>query len=413
MRIDKSVISTLNKSNVLNIIRNNSPIFKAEISRLSNLSIPTVMKITEELMSKNLIIETGKGVSSGGKPPQMLEFNSKAYQIVGVDINEYRIDTVLMNLDATIVEHQTRDIGGRDTGRAVTNGINESVSRVMESAVGSGGTVLGIGIGVAGIVDSKNGVVAYSPTFNWKDLDLLSLVQKNFSLPVMLDNDTRAMAMGEKLIGIGRDSENFVYIDFGVGIGSAMVIDGKLYYGSNQASGMLGHMAVEKDGPVCQCGNIGCLDLYASPKMIGERARDRIRNLSHGETSQVLDLVYGDIDKIDVYTVLEAAENGDKLAIEMVKEATGYLGLAVTNLMNIVDPELIVLNGKIVRGSNVFYRYFRKEVERRQTRLIGRQVDMKFSSMGKHIGAIGAGSFILNAFIESGGEPVQPSLKIG
>jgi len=399
MKVDKSVINSVNKRNVLEIIRNNSPISKTEISKKADLTLPTVMKIVDELAEKNLVLNLGKGVSSGGKPPQMLEFNGEAYYIIGIDVNDYRIDAIIMDLNANIITERIRDIQPRDSSSRIIEYIKELISHMISEPTIDNRKILGIGIGILGLVNTEKGKVVYSSAFNWRDADILMSLKRSFPYPVILDNGTRAMAMGEKIVGHARDVQNFVCINFGYGIDSAIVMDGSLYYGNAEVSGSLGHVSVKKDGPLCVCGNIGCLDTIASPNAMVGRAKELVCKMPRGKISQMLNLVYGDVDQIDIYTILEAAENGDETACSILIESAEYLAMAVASLMNIVDPEVIILEGKILRSSKLFLKELMQNIKGRKMKFTG-ELKMEFSDLGKHVGAIGAASFILDNFLK-------------
>jgi N-acetylglucosamine repressor len=401
VKIDKSIINTLNKQNVLNIIRDNSPIFKAEIARLTNLSIPTVMKITDELISNNLVIETGKGESNGGKPPRLLEFNPTSYYIIGVEVEEYKILMIMMDLSAAIIYSETIPINVNEHHDVIIKKIIDSINNTIVNSGVPRNLILGIGIGMPGLLDKEHGTVLFSPDFKWENVNLVAPIKEKFNMNIIIDNVTRAMAMGEKWLGLGKNVDNFMCINLGYGIGASIVLNGTLYSGSSGSSGEFGHLTLEKNGPICDCGNYGCLEALASGNAITKKAKLFVAREEH---SRILDLAGGNIDSIEAKTVFDAAKEGDGLAMEIVREATEYLGIAIAGMINFLDPELIILEGGVAQAGEILTNNIQKIVGRRQMKCAGRRTKILVSQLGKNAAAIGAASFILQEFIENGGE---------
>ena len=400
MKVDKSLINTLNKQNVINIIRDNGPIFKAEISRVTGLSIPTVMKMADEFILKGLVREVGKGESSGGKPPLLIEFVPDAHYIIGVDIGTTNIVSIIMDMSAQIVSKQITPTGVKDPPDVVIDRIIGTIGRTLDETSVKKEKILGIGIGMPGLLDSQSGIVLFSPDFKWENVDLVGPIRKKYGMPVIMDNVTRAMAMGEKWFGLGRGISNFMCINLGYGIGSAIVVDGELYSGSSGSSGEFGHMTLEKNGPLCDCGNYGCLEALASANAITKKAKFFIEK---GEGSSILKLAGGDIDGIEAKTVFDAAKSGDMLALEIVHEAAEYIGIALANIINLVDPELIILEGGVARAGEILSGTIQKVVGRRKMKYAGTHTNIAISELGENSAAIGAASFLLKRLIENGG----------
>lgn len=399
-KMDKSIVNFTNKVNILRILWENSSVFRAEIARMTNLSHPTVMKIVDELIGENLVNITGKGVSSGGKPPLMLEMNKDAYYVIGVDINEYRIEILLVNLQLGIEDKRIQDNRATDTVESIMERIIAEIKDLFDKNMDKADRILGIGVGIPGLVDAKKGFVIYSPELQWRNVDVKSWLAEEFEGEIFIDESTRAFAMEEKMFGEGKGIRNFLCINIGSGIGSALVMDGKLYYGNVELSGQLGHMSVVKDGMECVCGNHGCLELYASGKAIEERAKALVDG---GKPTMIRDLVYGKSEKIDVNIVFEAARNGDVAALEILKTAADYLGMAVAGAINFIDPEMIIFEGKVSRTGQIFMDMFKKSLRSRKMKFIGRDIKVVAALDKNCTVSLGAAAFIVNGFIQRGG----------
>jgi len=401
MRVDKTFINTINKQNVINIIRDQGPIFKAEISRVTGLSIPTIMKSTDEFIKKGLVREIGKSESSGrGKPPELLEFIPDSYYIIGVDIGTTNIVTVLMDLSAKIIYKQMVPTGAKDCADVIINRVIDSITNTINHVNIEEEKILGIGIGMPGLLDSQNGIVQFSPDFGWENIDLLGPIKAYFNMTIIIDNVTRAMAMGEKWFGMGHGIDNFMCINLGYGIGAAIVINGEVYSGFSGSSGEFGHMTLEKNGPLCDCGNYGCLEALSSANAISKKARFY---LEKGEESVIKDMVGGNLELIEAKSVFDAANLGDKLASEIINEAIEYLGISVASIVNLLDPELIILEGGVARAGDILVDNLHKVVNRRKMKYAGKNTRIILSKLGEDAAAIGAASFLLKRLIESGG----------
>jgi len=398
---DNNLINLTNRINVLNLLWKEPSIYRAEIARSTNLSIPTVMKIIDDLTVRDLVREVGKGVSSGGKPPVMLEFHKSAYYMIGVDINEFWTEVVLVNLLLGIEEKRIQDIRVTDTVDSVIQRVIKEIHVIFEHHSDKTDKILGIGVGIPGLIDPKRGYLSYSAEMKWQDVNMKELFRACFEGEIIIEERTRAMASAEMRIGRAQDVKNFLYVNISSGIGSAIVMNGKLYYGNNKSSGRLGHMVVEKDGLSCNCGNHGCLELYASGNAIGRIAKEKVMR---DHSSLIYDLVYGDLDKIDVYIVFEAAGNKDRLALEILKDAAEYLAMAVSGVINLMDPQQIIFDGKVCRNGDIYMKLFEQALNERYAKYIENEIEIVCEKGSSNIASIGAATFILERFLSTGGE---------
>lgn len=404
MKVDHSVINRINKRNVLELVRKNGPISKTELAQLTNLSLPTVMKITNELIEKGSILDLGKGSSTGGKPPTMLEFNFNLKYIIGVSINNYRIDMVLMDMAKNIIAQQIMDISETDKPDRILKNLVRMIQTMMATVDIPMDSLLGIGIGFYGMVDVHTGNILESKPFGWYDIDFAAPIKKAFNLPVIVDSVTRAITIGESLLGHGIDAQNFVCINLGEAINAAIVINGKMHYGSHYFSGNIGDMFVDIHRAKLPGAIDGSLNAVASDKAIVKNAQLAVSQLKRGETSQILDLVYGHVDRINIYTVIEAVENGDVLAKNLLLDAVQYLTIALAGIISNIDPEMIIIEGRIVRNSKFFTQELRKNLSAANHAQAKQAIRIEFSTLGKHMEAIGAAAFILDRYIDNCGE---------
>ncbi|MDQ0063542.1 ROK family transcriptional regulator [Paenibacillus harenae] len=400
MKIDKSVINTINKKNVLSAIRASGQVFKAEIARSTGLSIPTVMKITDELIGRGLVKEAGKGESSGGKPPQLLEFVADRHYIVGVDIGTTNILCILMDMSANILYEHSVPTMVKDAPEQIIDRVAATIEAVIAQAGVEQERLLGIGLGMPGLLDYETGTVLFSPDFHWERVELLPALKTRFALPMVVHNVTHSMAMAQKWFGYGRgDMNSFICVNLGHGIGSALFLDGELFSGGSGSAGELGHMTMEKDGPICVCGNPGCLEALASGDAIVRRARAEIGVLNDTNIRRK-----ADEDRLEAKDVFEAAGLGNETAQRIIADAAEYIGLALAKVVNLLDPEMIVLEGGLSRAGSSFITSIHNHAQRYQMKYAGRNTKIVVSELAEYAAAIGSAAFLIKRLFDVGGD---------
>jgi glucokinase len=221
---------------------------------------------------------------------------------------------------------------------------------------------LGVGIGSPGPLDRVRGVVIVTPNLGWKDFPLRDEVAKRVNLPATLDNDANCATLGEWWCGAAKGGRNVVGLTIGTGIGGGLILEGKLYHGASDVAGEIGHTTIDSTGRRCKCGNYGCLEAYTSGPAIAERARE----ILEGDDDSILpSLVGGDLKLITAQTVFEGAKRGDRVATEVVRDTAHFLGVGVSNLLNIFNPDTFVIAGGVTQAGDLLFDPLRAEVRRR------------------------------------------------
>lgn len=398
-RFDKYTMAQLNRKSVIDIIRTQSPINKAQIARQTGLSIPTVMKITDEFERSHLIRVNGKGESNGGKRPELLEIIPDAYYIIGVDVGRSRMKAIIMDLSGKLVVKKSVKTGKTVPPPQLIERLVCLIRQVIDKSQIPIEQFMGLGIGMPGLLDTENGVVLFSPDFHWEHVELVKPIEEYFPIYTILENSNRAMAMGEHWFGAGIDSSYFICLNLGHGIGSAIVQNGDFYRGSCGSSGEIGHITLEKNGPLCSCGNRGCLEALASANAMAGQARELVRQ---GKGSRMLELAQGDEDSIDAKEIFDAAREGDEEAAFIADKAIEYIGIGLANYINLLDPDLLILAGGVTGAGEYLADRLKRVIKARQMKFAGRKVKIRISKLGDDAAAIGAASIILKEFIENG-----------
>ncbi|PFP31364.1 sugar kinase [Bacillus sp. AFS073361] len=389
----------LNQSTVLNMIRLKEPISRAEIAKLTKLTPPTISSLVAELIEKNLLIEEqSTSATSGGRKPILLRINYSAYYIIGVYAAAEVIRVILTTMDGKIVTDFSKDIIKLPTKTEFMNMMIECIHNVLQSKHFERELILGIGIAMHGLVDSEQGLAIFSPHLHLENIPLKERIEKEFNIPVIVENDVRALAIAESWFGQGRGVSDFICLSVGRGIGSGIFINSEIYKSTFYTAGEVGHTILDVNGPLCECGNNGCLEAYASEIAILKKAKEEIKHhqdtiltewLKEGSTELSLNMVY------------TAAKQGDPFAITLLEKAGQSLGLAAANMINILKPSKIILEGSIFKVGDFVLSQLKKRIEKYTFKSSHEEIKVVCSELGKTGMVLGAVTLVLKKLFKT------------
>jgi glucokinase len=324
--------------------------------------------------------------------------------IVGVDLGGTNIVTGAMPEDGrreiAIRSEPTRSAQGAE---AVVDRIARMIDTTIAETIAETGArrsdFIGVGIGSPGPLDTTRGVVLLTPNLGWRDFPLRDEIVARVGLPATLDNDANCATLGEWWRGAARGARNAIGMTIGTGIGGGLIIDGKLFHGASDVAGELGHTTIDSTGRRCKCGNYGCLEAYASGPAIADRAREA---LGGAEASMLPDMVGGNLELITAQTVYDAAKHGDVLAREVVRETARFLGAGVANMLNILNPNIVVVMGGVTHAGDALMDPLRAEVRRRAFRPAVDACEIRLGMLPGTAGVVGAVATFKSS--RSGGE---------
>jgi len=384
----------LNKIKVLRLIRNEKEITRAEIIQKSGLSAPTVTRIVESLVQLNLIQTDGIGSSIGGRPPQLIHFHSKENYVIGIDLGATFIRSALSNLDGDFIFEIHVPTNLKKGFDAVMEQVGELIEKLCERARQNSLSLWGIGIAVCGMVNKNTSIVEYSPIFGWKNVNIQEALAKYTNLNITLGNVTHLIALGELLYGVGKDYKNFICINLGYGIGSGIIIDGKLFGGTDGIAGEIGHIVVDKySNRKGLEGVTGTLEALAS----GYGLADIARELAKSDPESFL--FSQNPEDIDAKMVFDTAKKGDRLAIEIIDGIAGYLSIGIDTLIKLFNTECIVLSGGLVQNDDVLIEKIRNKISDYSLSGVSRSVPIVKAGFGENAALMGSFSLILEKIL--------------
>ncbi|WP_407271121.1 ROK family protein [Radiobacillus sp. PE A8.2] len=380
---NQHVVKKENKTLVLKIIKEHAPISRAHIAQVTGLNKGTVSSLVSELLSEQLITESGHGQSSGGRRPMMLLFNEVAGYSIGLDLGVNYLLGMLTNLNGDVVIQRKIEFSSLSY-EEITEKLFATIDELIASAPKSAYGIVGIGIGVPGIVDNE-GTILLAPNLGWKKINLRKVLHQRYNLPITIENEANAGAYGEKMFGAGQSYKNIIYVSVGIGIGVGLILNGELYKGNKGFSGELGHMTIEVNGLACRCGNRGCWELYASEQALVKRVKE-------------LDIL--DNQDITLEKINELAHQGHSQIIDLLDDIGSYLGVGINNIINTFNPEQVIIGNRMA-ASNTWIkasmenRIFNYSLNFHQDDLI-----INFSSLTTHSAALGVAAFAIDNFLE-------------
>jgi glucokinase-like ROK family protein len=386
------LMKSLNKTLVLNVIRRDGPISRAEIAKKTNLTPPTVTNLVNELLSSHLVVETELGTSNGGRKPIMLTINSHAYQVIGVDVGGSHMKGIATSLDGTVIFSNQVKMPKVINEELFIALLIDTIAQIIEKAQLNRESILGIGIGMHGLVNSNEGISIYAPNFDLRNIPIRTELEREFGMLVEVENDVRAMALGESWFGNGQGTDNFVCVNVGMGVGAGIILNDQLFQGASFTAGEIGHTTIDMEGPRCSCGNYGCLQALIAGPAIASRTQKELRM---GRRSVLAEWVGADEESITAEMIYQAALAGDALSIEMLEKAGRYLGIGIANLINTLNPMKVIIGGGVSKSGPFLLNPLKETVRSRALESPASMVSIEVTKLGELATAMGAATLIL------------------
>jgi glucokinase-like ROK family protein len=379
-----------NRSRIFSILASRHRVSRPELAEETGLSRATIAILVDELFDRGLARAVGLGSSSGGRPPTLVEFNPDAAFALGASMQDYQWTVVRTNLNGDIADRETSAMSDPSPEAAV-NAISSCVSRLRERARGKR-LLPSIGVGTPGLVDMRSGVIVSASDMGWSNVGFGTLVQERTDLPAIVANRSKVAALAEYWYDSTTGVQDLIYATVGTGVAAGIIHRGELYLGTNSSAGELGHITVLPDGPVCACGNRGCLQQLVSEDAIAQRARVALRASHDGA---LMEAVGNHPEQLVASQVLEAAEAADPTALQVVGEAADFLAIGVATLINLFNPQVVYLGGPVIEQSATMYARVAEQVQKRAMAYPLSALSIRQGTFGSEAGAVGAAVLVL------------------
>ena len=396
---DQTLVRELNTSLVLESLRTSGPLSRASLSSILGLNRSTVSSVINALVEEKMVREIGLESTTRGRPGMLLDLDPDGGCAVGVEIGVDFISVILTDFTAEILWRRRVASDPAEGQDAILSRSEELVRVALDVCLTRDLPQIGIGVGLPGLVDVRQGTLVFAPNLGWRDVPLQAMWEGRFDLPVFVENEANAAALGEYYFGVAQDVRNLIYLSAGVGLGGGIMINGKLFRGSSGYAGEIGHMTVDPDGLLCGCGKRGCWETLVGPRAIVRRVRERADD--GGILSRLVD---GDGSLVDMSVVVEAAKAGDEPTRTALEEVGEHLGVGIANLVNAFNPEMVVLGGALSLASAFLMPSIERTVNMHVLSQPGDVVAIACSAHGADACVMGAVALVLDDILR------QPTL---
>ena len=369
---NQKLIRNHNRGLVINLLRTSGPMSRTDLARRTGLAPSALTRLIRTFLAEGVVEEVGKTKSNGGRRAILISFNPHYAYTIGVKVERCRLLAARIDLAGRICARHSIALEEAPQPEAVVGQIAEAVAAVRQ------GRTLGVGIAISGFVDAARGIDLFSPLLEWRDVPLGEPLARLLELPVWVENDVNALTLAECWHGAGHRFRNFVCITVGEGIGAGVVIGGELYRGAFGGAGEVGHITINPDGPRCRCGEHGCLEVYASDRFLEEEAKR--------------------LDLPGIPTLAAAARAGESYAQDVFSQMGRSLGIGAKNVVNLLNPEAIVLGGERMDTADLFLPSFEEAVRHHSFPEEAKQLEIVRTELGPDGFLIGAATIVAAEF---------------
>ena len=384
---DHETMKRNNQLAILRTIRILGPVSRVRLQRETNLSWGTITSSIKELLEKRIVKEIGAVNTGVGRRPVELDMNTAEHFVIGVRLGGSYIRSIVLDIKGNTVGEYKEFVDAAGSKERILEQLFESVDSILGNAGISLGNVVGIGVAAPGAIDAHAGICLYAPHHpNWKNVSLRQAFEQRFGKPCYVDHVNNCTALGQMLFGQGRGIDNFLCVLLGTGISAGIIINGQVLRGTNCAAGEFGHVSIDPNGPECACGSKGCLEVYASGPALARIGREQA---AKNRSCRICTLVDGKLEQISGETVYQAAVEGDAEALKIFEQMGFYLGLGISNLIDLFNPQRVILCGRVSQAHRFFLPSLEKTVEKRAWHISKKEIKVSSIANASVLGAAG------------------------
>jgi predicted NBD/HSP70 family sugar kinase/biotin operon repressor len=381
---------------------------RVELAEKLSLSTTTITNLTSELLDQGIImeeqVESPEKHRRVGRPRRMLRLEPSARFAIGVHIGVGLFRIAITDLFAGIICNEIETFDLKTSPEDVINNIVLLIEKTIEMCGIDRERVIGVGVGASGLVNYENGINVLAPRLGWENIPIQHLLENQLNLPVCVDNNVRTMALAEAFFGNGRGAGVLAFVYGRIGVGSGIVVNGQVFRGSGAGAGEIGHNTIlSQGGEICTCGNTGCLETLLSEPVWIRHAEELAA--AHPE-SLIAKYFSLEENRTPIERVFSAARDGDELILQFIEERACYLGIALANLVNVLNPELIILGGMLAQGSDLILPIAEAKMREAAFAGLGDKVQLETTSFGWSAGVVGAAALALTTYLYQHAEDI-------
>ncbi|NMB02446.1 MAG: ROK family transcriptional regulator [Firmicutes bacterium] len=395
IRFDSAYLRRVNCVKIFCAIREHGRISRSELSVVTGLSQATVSEIVKELVEREFVREVGTECTSRGRPPVKLEVNPTRFYLIAVEIDVGWMVVAVTTLVGGVLAQHREEFYTYDS-ECVLSMCVRIVNELLKQEGIERDDVLGVGVAVPGQVDLDHRVVTFAPNLRWRDVPLANELERRLELPVLVSNEAMLAALAEKWFGRGKDAQLLVFVSVKGGLGCGIVSERSLFLGVSGSAGELGHMSIDPHGPKCSCGGRGCWEVYSDEQAILQRA---VRSIKTSPDSLLFTWSVVENRPLTVDNIVCAANLEDKTAVQVVQETGWYLGVGIANIVNGINPDMVIVGGRIAE-STILFEEINRVVAERGLQIPAAKVCLSPSGLGEEVALMGCIALLLDTLLE-------------
>ncbi|MDD4569756.1 MAG: ROK family transcriptional regulator [Tepidanaerobacteraceae bacterium] len=398
-------VKKLNRMAVINTIKEHEPLSRQQLAKITGLTPPAITGIIRELLDIDIVREVGLDKSRGGRRPVKLRFNPYAGYVIGVEVTRFEsfIGTADLKNDPTDFQTFKLDMTEPETG---IKQLAAAIKQVMNEKGYIQKNFLGVGVAFPGLLNVYEGTVKRSINLgnNWNNFPVKKTLERELELPVFIENNSNASALAERWFGGGTDCKDLVYVNLGEGISAGIMMNDRILQGAGGHAGEIGHMSIQEGGPLCNCGNRGCLESICGIPALVRRAKAELPVIPNDDALKKAWIHKG---KISVEDIIESASIKESYSGELLKQMSVYVGKAIANVVNFYNPNIIFIGGKMAVAAEYFIDVIKNTVETYAFPEIALSTDIQVSSLKENSGVMGACALVLRYLFKSNSDMLE------
>lgn len=390
---DQEKVRKVNRSLILNTLRLHAPVSRAQVANITGLTRGTVSNIVNSLIEEGLVLEDQLQDSKVGRPSILLRLRTDGGAVIGVEIGVDFISVLLTNFVAELLWETRVKTSPSQSQTDIIHQAETYIEQALDIAKEHTLRPLGIGVGLPGLVNVRQGNLIMAPNLHWQNVPLRLMWNQRFHLPIYIDNEANLSTLGEYYFGVARHTDNFIYLSSDIGLGGGVMLDGRLFRGANGYGGEIGHIQRDPQGELCACGRVGCWETLVGPRAVLRRVKNE---LSVRQDMQLLEACSGDFGNLTFEMIVQFALDGNVICREAMEDVAVNLGVGIADLVNIFNPQMVVIGGAFIAGKDILHSIIEKTIVSNALQPSVENLQIKFSERNTEACVLGAVAVVLD-----------------